>query len=509
MTSATNQIRVMLLQFNSPYFAQLASALSQTNLDIKYLLTSNARLYNKFKIKKSTEIVDESNFYLADSIVKLNTRNLKSLDDKFILKNRELEATFLRITDRLSYTPKTVKFRQKIYYELLLYWKTFFEDNNFDVVIFPRVPHLGYDNIIYAIAKQFNVKTIVIIKTLLDNKVYLTTDFMKTSKVSQLFSKNENIFRLNKKLPKSLVDQLSVDSAHQDFDKVLNKEILESNKSGFFEQLKELFSLKTLTSIKSLIHNPFERYVGTFVYLEKPINWLAYYGILIRHFFYARNLLKIYSGLSKKASMSKNFIYFPLHLQPESTTLPEGGVYEDQLLIIDILSKSLPKGWWLYVKEHPTQFARSDPRRNNFRDKEFYLKIKGYKNVKLLPLSTDPDLLIEKSRGVATVTGTSGWEALKASRPVILFTSSTWYAPCRSCYVVSSKEKCVDAIEHIKKSSARAVKADLLKFLLYSRKNYIDSVSFDALANRSTLPTKTLIKNLSDALVKYSNTKIY
>ena len=51
------------------------------------------------------------------------------------------------------------------------------------------------------------------------------------------------------------------------------------------------------------------------------------------------------------------FVYVPLHLQPERSTNPLGGVFDEQYLMVGMISSELPSGWRIYVKEHPSQFA--------------------------------------------------------------------------------------------------------------------------------------------------------
>ena len=65
-------------------------------------------------------------------------------------------------------------------------------------------------------------------------------------------------------------------------------------------------------------------------------------------------------------------VYF-LHHQPEMNTVPEAGLYCDQLQVIKKLASSLPAGIKLVVKEHPSTFSKRCDRR--WRPKNFYKKI--------------------------------------------------------------------------------------------------------------------------------------
>lgn len=50
-----------------------------------------------------------------------------------------------------------------------------------------------------------------------------------------------------------------------------------------------------------------------------------------------------------------NFVYFPLHLQPEMATLPLGGRFNDQILAVECLRSLLSPDWNIIIKENPHQ----------------------------------------------------------------------------------------------------------------------------------------------------------
>lgn len=108
------------------------------------------------------------------------------------------------------------------------------------------------------------------------------------------------------------------------------------------------------------------------------------------------------------------FVYLPLHLQPEATTLPLGGIYADQSIVIETLVRALPPGWLLVIKENPKQ-------RFQKRSGHFYRTLAAHDSVRLVGRRTDSFALTVQARAVATVTGTAGWEALCLGRPGLLF----------------------------------------------------------------------------------------
>ena len=113
-----------------------------------------------------------------------------------------------------------------------------------------------------------------------------------------------------------------------------------------------------------------------------------------------------------KADLSKKFVYYPLHLQPEASTIVCAQKYEKQLFFLDNLAKSVPADTLIYAKEHYS-FLGS-------RDNGFYEELKKYPNIVLIDPWEDSFALIKNCQCVATLTGTAGQEAMLLRRPVIM-----------------------------------------------------------------------------------------
>ncbi|TAK30034.1 MAG: hypothetical protein EPO21_19995 [Chloroflexota bacterium] len=124
------------------------------------------------------------------------------------------------------------------------------------------------------------------------------------------------------------------------------------------------------------------------------------------------------SDLFDRPSRDDRFVYFPLHFQPEATTLVCAPFHVDQLNLIEQLARSLPVNMLLYVKEHPVSLGR--------RPISYYQRIKKLSNVRLINASVDSHELIRQAAATITITGTAGWEALLYERPVIYFGNAFW-----------------------------------------------------------------------------------
>ena len=118
-------------------------------------------------------------------------------------------------------------------------------------------------------------------------------------------------------------------------------------------------------------------------------------------------------GFFEKPRDDEPFIFFPLHVAPEASTMILAPMYLDQPALIEQISLSLPLNFKLYVKEHIPMLGR--------RPLEFYDRIRRLPNARLVDPRASSFDLITNSRLVTTITGTAGWEALQLGKPVITF----------------------------------------------------------------------------------------
>lgn len=110
---------------------------------------------------------------------------------------------------------------------------------------------------------------------------------------------------------------------------------------------------------------------------------------------------------------NKKFIFYPLHIHPETSTLVWGRWFNNQYEILKLIARVLPDDVMLLVKEHKVATGRHR--------KGFYKKIASLPNTFLIHHETNSHEIISASRAVATISGTAGFEALCYNKPVLLF----------------------------------------------------------------------------------------
>lgn len=109
----------------------------------------------------------------------------------------------------------------------------------------------------------------------------------------------------------------------------------------------------------------------------------------------------------------KRFVFYPLHTEPELALGLISPEFYFQLTAISALSRDLPAGVILAVKESITGVGR--------RPDNFYSQILSHKNVVMLNILEQGYEVVSRASAVATISGTAGFEAAVQGIPVISF----------------------------------------------------------------------------------------
>ncbi|MDH5543547.1 MAG: hypothetical protein OEY64_11350 [Nitrospinota bacterium] len=107
----------------------------------------------------------------------------------------------------------------------------------------------------------------------------------------------------------------------------------------------------------------------------------------------------------------EKYLFFPLHFQPEATTIICAPEFVDQLAFVENISRSIPMGYRLYVKEHPNSIGK--------RPRGYYKRLKDNFNVRLIDPSASGREMIEGAEIVINLTGTAGLEAAILGKKVL------------------------------------------------------------------------------------------
>lgn len=341
---------------------------------------------------------------------------------------------FISQTDRLAFNTVSSKYLLEIFYIYTRLWLNAYKQQQIDAAIFFSTPHQGFDFVGYAVAEVLGLKIRIVNRTglLVSSRITNTIDLWNQNLDNYVVTGPSNNLHS--------YDSSSTQSSSLSRSQTLNNRSRLSHASPITLDILSPFVYAPLArSLQALIR----KFIGrppllreSSRWLNDPPNPLQQVYERFRQIKRTRALYRHYESLCTKPLPRTPYILFTAHYQPERTTAPEGGCFEDQQLCIDTLLTCIPHDILVLYKEHPRQFDTSDLRRRHYRTRETYNRLNSHPNVLLIDPFSDSSHLIENSLAVATVTGTSGWQALQSGKPCIIF-GEAWYRNCKACLHVS------------------------------------------------------------------------
>lgn len=121
-------------------------------------------------------------------------------------------------------------------------------------------------------------------------------------------------------------------------------------------------------------------------------------------------LLKKYY-VSTKELENIEFVFYPLHHEPEIALSVYGKYYLNQIEFLRNVAQNLPINMKIIVKEHPRTIGQ--------RKKSYYKKLLEIPNLMLIDPGVSPKIIMKYSSAVLVVSGFLGFEAIMNKRPVI------------------------------------------------------------------------------------------
>ena len=192
---------------------------------------------------------------------------------------------------------------------------------------------------------------------------------------------------------------------------------------------------------------------------------------------------------------SEKYYYFPLHYQPEASTLVAAPNYEKQQYAMDLLAKKIPIGTKLYIKEHFSVLGH--------REMTFYKSLKNYPNVRLISPLANSHQLIKNSEGVITLTGTAGWETVLYGKPVFVL-GNVFYKSFKFTNIIDNINDLPFIIKNhkTKNISENEYKKELIKYVAAYINSSKEGVTY---LNNKNLHKRQNIQNLSKIIIDELN----
>ncbi len=371
----------------------------------------------------------------------------------FLQDQQPSEVVVLRMFDRIYRklsSGQSYEIRKRLYLEQLAWAYGMLIDLEFDTVIFSDVPHSPFAYILHSVARALGKNVYFFLQ------IPVKDTFIISSSIHDIFAP----IRAEYQRMKVSGEQAALSPRMQtEFDRRSGKKHL-----PFYMSRRDL---------------PWSRRFRDWV------KWTFRIDTRLRVHRTLRNGFAYWQARKPMPPASSPFVYFPLHLQPEATTSPMGGVFVDQYWAVELLARVLPAGWIIVVKEHPVQ-------RMSKRDYGFYQRIGRMHNVRLVSRSTDTFMLNERSRVVATITGTAGWEAIFLGKPVLVF-GNAYYRGAPGTISVNDPAELAARLEDIDQGVFPTRDMDdVLRFMAA-----VDHCSYEGIVDRTFLRDSDLSEQQS------------
>ncbi len=299
----------------------------------------------------------------------------------FLQRMQPRETVILRMFERIFrgfQTGQDYELRKRLYLEQVAWAYGLLVDRGYQEVIFSEIPHHPFPYILHSVARELGLKARFFAQ------VQVKDTYVLAESIEEMF-----------------------EPIRHEYDRM--------RAQGEVEELG--VRLQRERERRSGRHKPFYMGLSDLTWRRKLYQWTKKHlraDDRLRLHRTLRNGWAYWRARRPLPAAQERFVYFPLHLQPEATTSPMGGVFVDQYLAIEMLARALPDGWKIVVKENPAQQLAK-------RDYGFYEQLAKMPQVHLVSRKASTFDLMERCEAVAAITGTAGWEALFKGKPVLVF----------------------------------------------------------------------------------------
>jgi len=292
---------------------------------------------------------------------------------------------FMEIYSRVSFSMgRTCQETLHIFNVYFDFFAELLQKNRVELVLFSNLPHFGVDFLLYKVAKSLGIQTVMPNQSLIPNRFFYVTDI---DDFGRFEGAADNAEELHLKVEKSYAKDLGYYMSN----------IPRVKKCCLASLLNDLLHLVVLKK-------------------KKPMTLVgAVQKFQVCRAFNAQSSRRMVAQID----LTRKFVYFPLQLQPELTTSALGGIYEDQLLALERLSRLIPDDWLIYAKENPKQTQRQ-------RDEFFFQRLAAIDKAVYVSTAINTYVLIEHCQFVSTITGTAAWEAISGGKCALVF-GKAWY----------------------------------------------------------------------------------
>lgn len=417
----------LILINNAPeyitFFKKIGDELKNEGHTIIYACESH---FPEFKYE--CYLKEEKKFYFNEFTDEINSKNIAFYEENYNL--RSFYYSCYERNKTLNVNQNHNENMDQIIKRLLCFFENIFKNYDIDFVLYENISN-SFAYAAYAVAKKNNKQYLGLISSRIPNRFEIWTDEYGDieSKKMEFLERRRGVWKGKENL--EAINYLS---------DINNKKPSYMNNNPMSMDINYLkYYFKKINMIG--------RFIKYYIEFGEEIkkNYQSADPLLTSINNIKRNIkrkLKIV-WLKKKFSnvnYNEKYYIFPLHYQPESSTLINAMYTVNQYESIKNISFSLPLNIKLYVKDHPNGIG--------FMSKETYKKILSLPNVKYIGPRENNFNLIKNSLGIITLTSTMGYEALLNQKPVVTL-GKVFYNYHPYCFHTSSYVELYKMLQNI------------------------------------------------------------
>jgi len=378
--------------------------------DSKIYAIIDANSYTKQFFLEQKLVNFTKTWYYRDNILKKtgspNINYLKSFEEKYKIHLWELiysERFFFQFDYFYKFNEQEILSiieQECIFYEKIL------DEIKPDFIVMPTTDY-QHNHLFYLLCQAKKIKILMLNYARFGNLAILSSDYDKIDDINQI-SLNKN---KKPKTEQELEDFRIKFNTRKIYAKKLDPEL----KLSIFKLIQISLRLFSLTFGKNY-RNYYKNYGRTFFRLLRSSEFLP---IFLIQRWRRNNFLNKHA--QKNVDLSKPFVYYPLHVEPERTLSLSSPFYSNQYEIIKNVARSLPMGYRLLIKEH---FGMNVKPWRKISDYKKYLECP---NVTLIHPAIDPAILLTNCSILVTINGTSSVEAAFFKKPSIIFADVPYF----------------------------------------------------------------------------------
>jgi hypothetical protein len=477
--------------FHEAYFRDLATLFCEKNLGIPLHVSFKEFFYGGELWTDLSELSNPKNFLQSPNFF----GDFTCLSDSLAPVHATYYKDFQLMMDRFSLEKYPNIITLSYYNHLLAYWnnKILNSESPIKAIFFDSTPHFPWDFTLFVVAKTLKIKIVILKNTKLKGRIMLSSEILNTSFYEIYQDRQIDLEALDKFLLE--------DSYWQQY----NSDYLIIR---YFKYIKRFFY-----SLNRFIYRYLTNYNKKHQYFK--LNRIEYASFMFRYFWRYSKIAFFFMSywgfdIFKSSSFFSNQVhdkdlYVALHYQPERSTLPEAGIFSDQISAIRHLSQNTPENVNIFVKEHPKQVTFFDLilQKFSYRSDIFYKSLASIPKVILIPSFVIADKIIDRVGIVVSATGSVLWEACKKGKPSISL-APTWLTGNCSVFELSKFDKNL-SIDSLFAKSKEQVVIDSRNHIGNIHNYLINAPFSNSSAYKDSSQLNFYMNNLTDAFTAVIN----